>query len=61
VLLSWRVARPLRRDLFEIAQVLVGRKGREWWQQRAEVVFPLPVVMIPMRQRETTEPAGTNS
>lgn len=61
VLLSWRVARPLRRDLFEIAQVLVGRKGREWWQQREQVVFPLPVVMIRMRQRETTEPAGTSS
>lgn len=61
VLLSWRVARPLRRDLFEIAQVLVGRKGREWWQQREQVVFPIPVVMIPMRPRETAEPAGKNS
>lgn len=46
--LTWRVARPLRRDLFEIAQVLVGKKGREWWQQREQLAFPIPVVMVPM-------------
>lgn len=60
VQLSWRVARPLRRDLFEIAQVLVGRKGREWWQQREQIVFPIPVTMIPVRRRETAEPEEKN-
>lgn len=54
VLLSWRAAHPLRRDLCEIAQVMVGRKGSQWWQQRAQIVFPLPVVMVPMQRRETT-------
>jgi len=42
--LVWRVARPLKKNMFEIAQVLVGRKGKEWWQQREEVAFPIPVV-----------------
>jgi hypothetical protein len=28
--------------------MLVGRKGREWWQQREEVAFPLPVVAEPV-------------
>ena len=42
--MTWRVCRPLRKNLFEIAQVLVGRKGREWWQRREEVAFPIPVV-----------------
>jgi hypothetical protein len=46
--MTWRVSRPLRRDMFELAQVLVGRKGSEWWQQREERAFPIPVVMIPM-------------
>ena len=32
--LTWRVTRPLRRDVFEIAEVLVGKKNREWWQSR---------------------------
>jgi hypothetical protein len=54
--MSWRVARPLRKNMFEIAQVLVGKKGREWWQQREEVSFPLPVVMVPMPPKEP-EPA----
>jgi len=46
VTLTWRVARPLAKSMHEVAQVLVGRKGREWWQQREEVAFPIPVVMI---------------
>jgi hypothetical protein len=46
--LSWRVARPIRKNFFEIAQVLVGKKGKEWWQQREQVAFPIPVVMVPM-------------
>jgi hypothetical protein len=45
--MTWRMARPLKKNMFEIAQVLVGRKGREWWQQREEVAFPIPVVMVP--------------
>lgn len=49
VTLAWRVARPLKRDLFEIGKVLVGRKGQEWWQQRERLAFPIPVVMEPMR------------
>jgi len=42
--MTWRVARPLKKNMFEIAQVLVGKKGKEWWQQREEVAFPIPVV-----------------
>jgi len=50
--LSWRVARPLKKSMHEIAQVLVGRKGREWWQQREQVAFPIAVVMVPMARVE---------
>ena len=42
--MTWRVSRPLQKNMFEIAQVLVGKKGEEWWQQREEVAFPIPVV-----------------
>jgi hypothetical protein len=51
VTMTWRIARVLRRDPFEISQVLVGRKGKAWWQQREEIAFPLPVVVIPMNSR----------
>lgn len=45
--MTWRMHRPLKRNLFEIAQILVGRKGKEWWQQREQAMFPIPVVMVP--------------
>ncbi|NUT65008.1 DUF2169 family type VI secretion system accessory protein [Pseudomonas corrugata] len=34
VQLTWRVSRPLRRNLFEIAQVLVGSMSAGWWRAR---------------------------
>jgi hypothetical protein len=43
--LVWRVARPLRRNIFEIEQVLVGRKGPDWWQEFERPGFPVPVVV----------------
>ena len=57
--LTWRVARPLRSSLFEIAQVLVGKKGSEWWQLRDKVTFPIPVVMVPMPPRTVQSLAPT--
>jgi hypothetical protein len=42
VMLSWRVTRPLRSNLFEIAQVIVGKRER---------AFPIPVVVEPMPER----------
>jgi hypothetical protein len=43
--LTWRAARPVKRNMFEITEVLVGRKGREWWQQGEEKAFPIPVAV----------------
>jgi len=54
--LTWRVARPLKKNMFEISQVLVGKKGRDWWQRRDELAFPIPVVMVPMPRPQS---AGT--
>jgi hypothetical protein len=50
VYMTWRVAWPLRRNMFEVSQVLVGRKGKEWWQIR-ETAFPIPIKIEPMRAR----------
>ncbi|MDM0117232.1 DUF2169 domain-containing protein [Variovorax sp. J22R133] len=54
--LTWRVARPLSKNMFEIAQVLVGKKGKEWWQQREQAPFPIPVVMVAMPSRKAAQP-----
>lgn len=43
--LAWRTVRPLRRDLHDIAQVVVGTKGRAWWQQRDHVAINPPVTV----------------
>lgn len=56
--LTWRLSRPLKKNMFEISQVLVGKKGREWWQQREES-FPIPVVMVPMDT--PSQPSGAAS
>jgi len=55
--MSWRVARPLKKNMFEIAQVLVGKKGSAWWQQREQAAFPIPVVMISVPPKEEASPA----
>jgi hypothetical protein len=34
VLLTWRSSIPLRHNMFEIAQVLVGKMTRAWWRAR---------------------------
>jgi hypothetical protein len=51
VTMTWRVARPLQKNIFEVAQVLIGKKGRQWWQQRERPVFPIPIVAEPMPAR----------
>jgi hypothetical protein len=48
--LTWRVARPLKKNMFEVAQVLVGKKGKEWWQKRETVRFPIPIVAAPLTE-----------
>jgi hypothetical protein len=50
--MTWRLARPLKKNMFEIAQVLVGKKGQEWWQQRDEVAFPILAVPAPDTEPE---------
>lgn len=32
--ITWRTSRPLRRNMFEIAQVLVGTMSTAWWRAR---------------------------
>jgi len=49
--LTWRVAHPIKRSIHDIDQVLVGKKGKEWWQKRAPIPFPLPVVAEPVTAR----------
>src|SRR5262245_26760302 len=49
LMLTWRATRPLRRSMFEVAQILVGRKSPEWWSAREETSFPIQLLTITMR------------
>lgn len=57
VTMTWRVTRPLKKNMFEVAQVLVGRKGREWWQERETISFPIPIVVESMQPDKRPEEA----
>jgi len=48
VTMTWRVAKPLKKDIFEVSEVLVGRKGTDWWQARSEIAFSIPIVVEPL-------------
>ena len=32
--LTWRASLPLKKNMFEIPQVLVGKMSRGWWRAR---------------------------
>lgn len=61
VTLTWRIARPLKKDLFELDQVLVGRKGRAWWQRRDGLAFPIPIVVEPLVATEAAHASQTDA
>jgi hypothetical protein len=58
VTMAWRVSRPLRRGLHELAQVVVGVKGREWWQQREKIAINAP---MPIAAAEDSVPAASRA
>jgi len=44
--LTWRAARPIARNMHEIAQVVVGRRGRGRTSLPDPAAFPVPVVGV---------------
>ncbi|MEW8507767.1 MAG: DUF2169 domain-containing protein, partial [Candidatus Thiodiazotropha sp.] len=40
--MTWRATIPLKKNLFEVSQVLVGRKTKGWWRARnqGKIYFP---------------------
>jgi hypothetical protein len=54
--LTWRTTRPLKRNIFEIAQAMVGKRSQSWWAARESVEFPLPLPPVPPgRERLATD------
>ena len=55
--LSWRCSRPLRRSLFEIDEVIVGRVGRKFLRERDGIPLPFPA----WASRQRPRPVGDHS
>lgn len=55
--LTWRVTRPLKRNMFEMAQVLVGRNSRAWWRARelGKDYYPSLAALANARRKESAE------
>lgn len=57
LLLTWRASVPLKRNMFEMAQVLVGSMSRAWWRARelGKTYYPSIGAMVRERQAEKEE------
>jgi len=40
--LTWRVTRTLKKNMFEIDEIMVGKRSQAWWSKRQTVGFPAP-------------------
>ena len=51
--MTWRAHLPLKKNIFEIPQVLVGRKSKAWWRARELGKDYYPSLEHLARQRRT--------
>ena len=56
VALTWRLTLPLQRDIFELAQVVVGKKDIHWWRSQARLGVPVPIHALPADQSAAPQP-----
>ncbi len=57
VLMTWRASVPLKRNMFEMAQVLVGKQSRAWWRARelGKTYYPGLGAMVREKRAEDEE------
>jgi hypothetical protein len=53
--LTWRANRPLTRNIFEVAQVMVGKRSKEWWADREKPGFPIWLTVVHKSDSEATD------
>ena len=40
--MTWRATRPLKKNMFEIDEIMVGKRSQAWWSRRQVSGFPAP-------------------
>jgi len=55
--LTWRVSEPIRRDIFEFSEILVGDMPRGWWRARetGKTWYPSLAHLVDARRKEALE------
>ncbi|SFO42580.1 DUF2169 family type VI secretion system accessory protein [Nitrosospira briensis] len=56
VALTWRLTLPLQRDIFDLSQVLVGKKDIRWWRVHAGLGNPIPIHAAPTERDAAPQP-----
>jgi hypothetical protein len=52
--LTWRATRAIRRNMFEVAQIVVGKRSQAWWAERESLGLPIQLLVVP----SSTAPAN---
>jgi hypothetical protein len=57
LMLTWRASRPLRRNVFELVEVLIGSMSRVWWRARelGKTYYPGLGRLVSERRGESAE------
>ena len=57
VLMTWRASVPLKKNMFEMAQILVGKQSRGWWRARelGKTYYPGLGAMVKEKRAEDEE------
>jgi len=57
--MTWRACLPLKKNMFEIPQVLVGKMSRGWWRARelGKTYYPSLAQLAMEKKAETEEEA----
>jgi hypothetical protein len=53
--LTWRATRLLKKNMFELSQVLVGRKSSAWWALREKIEFPIKLKALPWQEPPSSD------
>jgi hypothetical protein len=46
VSIVWRATRPLKKNMFEVPEIMVGKRSTDWWSGRETIAFPIPLTLV---------------
>lgn len=56
--LTWRTTRTLTQNIFDVAQVLIGKRSRAWWAKREGIDYPISLIQVRPERPDQDSSAG---